>query len=65
MLTIHIDIRAENVTVGLGRIPIGFYVQVDFCGAPSRRTKNKTVQVYDSIIQWEDQIELCGFLSLR
>ncbi|KAH0836404.1 hypothetical protein J3R83DRAFT_8004 [Lanmaoa asiatica] len=51
-------IRAENVAVGLGRIPIGFYVQFDFDGSTPRRTKIKPVPVCDSVIQWDDPIQM-------
>lgn len=55
-----VDIRAESVTVGLGRIPVGFYVRVEFCEGISRQTKNKAAPVYDCVIQWDDRIHLCG-----
>ena len=55
-----VDIRAENVTAGLGRVPVGFYVQVDIPDRPSWRTENKSVPVYDRVIQWDDVIHLYG-----
>ncbi|KAI9455531.1 hypothetical protein HD554DRAFT_2042764 [Boletus coccyginus] len=57
-------IRAENVTVGLGRVPVGFYVQIECRGGTFRRTKNKAAPVYDRVIQWDDRIHLCGTLEL-
>jgi len=59
-----VDIRAEDVTVGLGRIPVGFYVRVEFPGGTSRQTKNKAAPVHDRVIQWDDRIHLCGTLEL-
>ena len=56
--------RAENVTLGLERVPIGFYVQVAIDGRPYRRTKNKSMLVYDSVVQWDDVIQLYGTISL-
>ncbi|KAH0828722.1 hypothetical protein J3R83DRAFT_3133 [Lanmaoa asiatica] len=51
-------IRAENVTVGLGRIPVGFYVQLQFHAGTSRWTENKPVPVDGCVIQWDDLIHL-------
>ncbi|KIJ65879.1 hypothetical protein HYDPIDRAFT_109946, partial [Hydnomerulius pinastri MD-312] len=50
-------IRAQNIPSGLKRIPVGFYVLVQFDGA-QRRTQNKSVRLNDSGIAWEDEILL-------
>ena len=57
------DMRAENVIVGLERVPVGFYVRVDVADC-HRRTKNKSMLVYDHVIQWDDVIHLYGTLDL-
>lgn len=49
-------IRAQNISSGLKRIPIGFYVKVQFNGT-QRRTQNKSIRLNDSI-EWEDEILL-------
>ncbi|KIJ65765.1 hypothetical protein HYDPIDRAFT_151374 [Hydnomerulius pinastri MD-312] len=49
--------RVENVVTGLRRIPVGFYVLVQF-DSTRRRTKTKSVLLHDSIIEWDDEIML-------
>ncbi|KAI6017268.1 hypothetical protein PISMIDRAFT_679577 [Pisolithus microcarpus 441] len=50
-------IRAQNIPSGLKRIPVGFYVLVQFDGY-QRRTQNKPMRLNDSGIEWEDEIPL-------
>jgi hypothetical protein len=50
-------IRAQNILSGLKRIPVGFYVLVQFDGA-QRRTQNKSIRSNDNGIEWEDEILL-------
>lgn len=58
------EMRAENVTVGLERVPVGFYVQVDIDGYPyGQQTENKSMWVSDRVIQWDDVIRLYGTVN--
>ncbi|KAF8551788.1 hypothetical protein OG21DRAFT_1498872 [Imleria badia] len=50
-------IRAQNICSVLRRIPVGFYVLVQF-DAAQRRTQNKSVRLNDQGIEWEDTILL-------
>jgi len=50
-------IRAEDVTAGFKRMPVGLYVLVQFDGT-KRRTENKPVRLHDSIVEWDDRIQL-------
>ncbi|KAI6101854.1 hypothetical protein F5141DRAFT_1204630 [Pisolithus sp. B1] len=50
-------IRARNILSGLKRIPVGFYVSVQFDG-DQRRTQNKSMRLNDSGIEWDDEIPL-------
>ncbi|KAF8549065.1 hypothetical protein OG21DRAFT_1488841 [Imleria badia] len=50
-------VRAEDVTAGFRRMPIGFYVLVQFDGT-RRRTENKPVHLYNSVVEWDHRIQL-------
>ena len=50
-------IRAEDVVAGFKRMPVGFYVLVHY-DRTIRRTENKPVRLHDSIVEWDDTIQL-------
>ena len=50
-------IRAEDVVAGFKRMPVGFYVLVEF-DSTKRRTENKPVRLHDSNVDWDDRIRL-------
>lgn len=54
-------IRAEDVVAGFRRIPVGFYILIQFDGA-KRRTENKPVRFHDSVVEWDDMVQLWVFL---
>jgi hypothetical protein len=57
MANFRIGIRATDVTVGLRRIPAGFYAAVQHNGL-ERRTTNKPVLVNNDVVQWGGPITL-------
>ena len=54
-------IRAEDVVAGFKRMPVGFYALVQFDGT-KRRTENKPLRLHDSIVEWDDVIQLWDIL---
>ena len=50
-------LRAENVALGLGRIPAGFYVVVQHSGL-EWRTENKHSLVNNNVVEWGGPIPL-------
>ena len=48
-------IRAENVSAGLRRMPVGFSVLVEFDGT-QRKTKNQRVWISDQFTEWDDDV---------
>ncbi|OJA20351.1 hypothetical protein AZE42_10538 [Rhizopogon vesiculosus] len=50
-------VRATDLTLGLRRIPVGFYVTVQIDGA-QWQTANKPVHVDLDVIEWDEQIVL-------
>ncbi|KAI6097045.1 hypothetical protein F5141DRAFT_1150702 [Pisolithus sp. B1] len=50
-------IRAQHILSGFKRLPVGFYVLVQF-GVNQQRTKNKSIPLNDMDIVWEDEILL-------
>ncbi|KAF8548780.1 hypothetical protein OG21DRAFT_1515937 [Imleria badia] len=50
-------IRAEDVAAGFRRMPVGFYVLIQF-DATKRRTENKLVYLHDNVVEWDDRIQL-------
>ena len=57
MMLIFVGVRAEDVVTGLNRMPIGFYVVVQFDGT-KRRTINRPVRLHDIIVEWDDKIQM-------
>ncbi|KAG6379358.1 hypothetical protein JVT61DRAFT_11821 [Boletus reticuloceps] len=51
------SIRAEDIVAGFRRMPVGFYVVVQFNGT-KRRTENKTVRLHESMVEWDEKIQL-------
>ena len=49
--------RAEDVAAGFSRMPVGFYIVIQFDGN-KWRTVNKSVRLHDSILEWDDRIQL-------
>ena len=52
-----IDMRAENAVSYLRRMPVGFYILIQFDGT-KRKSKTKAVLFRETIIEWEDEIIL-------
>jgi hypothetical protein len=50
-------IRMSNPTLGLRRIPAGFYVKVQVDGI-QWQTTNKAVHVDQDVIEWKERIDL-------
>ncbi|KAF8549076.1 hypothetical protein OG21DRAFT_640744 [Imleria badia] len=50
-------IRAEEVAAGFRRMPVGFYVLVQFDGT-KWRTENKPVYLHNDVVEWDDRIHL-------
>ena len=49
--------QAENAVSCLRRMPVGFYVLIQFDDT-QKRSKTKTVLFRESVIEWEDEIIL-------
>ena len=49
--------RVENAVGCLRRMPVGFYVLIQFDGT-KRRSKTKAALFSESVIEWEDDIIL-------
>jgi hypothetical protein len=49
--------RVENAVSYLRRMPVGFYVLIQFDGT-KRRSQTKTALFCESVIEWEDEIIL-------
>ncbi|KAG6369853.1 hypothetical protein JVT61DRAFT_13413 [Boletus reticuloceps] len=51
------SIRAEDIVAGFRGMPVGFYVVVQFDGT-KRRTENKPICLHESIVEWDEKIQL-------
>ncbi|KAF8138812.1 TPR-like protein [Boletus edulis] len=60
--TMITSIRATNVTVGLRRLPAGFYTVVNHSGL-EWRTENKRSSVNDGVVEWSGPIPIPSDLS--
>ena len=52
-----VGIRATDVTVGLRRVPAGFYTVVHHSGL-EWKTENKPSSVNDDVVEWSEPIPM-------